>query len=69
MHIGHNPLQLERKDTFVLNISCVPYILLERKYICVKQLCLTLLTMLMEIHCYIGILTDNNIPNFSFGLP
>ena len=52
MHIGHNPLQLERKDTFVLNIL----------------LCLTLLEMLMEIHCYIEILTDNNIPNFSFGL-
>ena len=52
MHIGHNPLQLERKDTFVLNIL----------------VCLTLLEMLMEIHCYIGILTDNNIPNFSFEL-
>ena len=27
MHIGHNPLQLERKDTFVLNILIVPYII------------------------------------------
>ena len=52
MHIGHNPLQLERKDTLVLHIL----------------LCLTLLEMLMDIHCYIGILTDNNIQNFSFGL-
>ena len=50
--LDNNPLQLERKDTFVLNIL----------------LCLTLLEMLMDIHCYIGILTDNNIPNFSFGL-
>ena len=52
MYIGHNPLQLERKDTFVLHIL----------------LCLTLLEMLMEIDCYIGILTDSNIPTFSFGL-
>ena len=27
MHIGHNPLQLERKDTFVLHIFIVPYII------------------------------------------
>ena len=52
MHIGYNPLQLERKDTFVLNILIVPYII----------------GKLMEIHCYVGILTDNDIANFSFGL-
>ena len=27
MHIGYNPLQLGRKDTFVLNILLVPYII------------------------------------------